>query len=162
MQGLVNFTTAIADGIAVVLPAFCYLMACSCFIFFGWTLWTWAESHARFSHPHHHRPWIPFVSLVLCGVFATFPNVLTMADVSAGTDLVVGLTQYTPTTPPNASSVLGATPNASVINVITLFQYFFQAFGAACVSGPSFAGAASSTAVYRDRRHRAPSSSFSA
>ena len=31
MQGLVNFTTAIADSIAVALPAFCYLMACSCF-----------------------------------------------------------------------------------------------------------------------------------
>ncbi len=26
MQGLVNFTTAIADGISVSLPALCYLM----------------------------------------------------------------------------------------------------------------------------------------
>lgn len=133
MQGLVNFTTAIADGIAVLLPALCYLMACSCFCFFAWTLWTWSEPHSRYNHPHHPRPWVPFVSLVLSGVFATFPNFLTMANVSAGTDLTVGLTQYAATTPPNASSVLGATPDASVINVITLFQYFFQAFGAACV-----------------------------
>ena len=32
MQGLVNFTTAIANSIAVLLPAFCYLMACACFL----------------------------------------------------------------------------------------------------------------------------------
>ena len=30
MQGLVNFATAIGDGIAVLLPAFCYLAACGC------------------------------------------------------------------------------------------------------------------------------------
>ena len=53
--------------------------------------------------------------------------------VSAGTGLVVGLTTYAPTTPPNAGNVLGANPQATVINAVTLFQYFFQAFGAACV-----------------------------
>jgi hypothetical protein len=133
MQGLVNFTTAIADGIAVLLPAFCYLAACGCFLFFAWTLWTWSEPHSRYHHHHIQRPWVPWVSLVLCGVFASFPKLLTMADVSAGTNLVVGLTTYAPTTPQNAGNVLGANPQASVINVVTLFQYFFQAFGAACV-----------------------------
>jgi uncharacterized membrane protein (DUF4010 family) len=73
------------------------------------------------------------VSLVLCGVFATFPQFLAMANVSAGTNLGVTLTTYQATTPPNANNVLGTTPDASVINVVTLFQYFFQAFGAACV-----------------------------
>ena len=133
MQGLVNFSTALADGIAVMLPAFCYLMACICFLFAAWTLWTWSEPHSRYSHPHHHRPWVPWVSLVLSGVFASFPHFLSMANVSVGTDVTVGLTQYAPTIPPNAGNVLGAGPNATVINVITLFQYFFQAFGAACV-----------------------------
>jgi hypothetical protein len=133
MQGLVNFSTAIADGIAVMLPPFCYLMACICFVFAAWTLWTWSEPHSRYSHPHHHRPWVPWVSLVLSGVFASFPQFLDMANVSAGTSLTVGLTQYAPTTPPNANNILGTSPNATVINVITLFQYFFQAFGAACV-----------------------------
>ncbi len=134
MQGLVNFTTAIADSIAVLLPAFCYLMACICFFYFAWTLWTWSDSHSRYHHPYRHRPWVPFLSLILCGVFATFPNFLNMANVSAGTDLTVNLTQYAATTPPNASTVLGTTPDASVINVVTLFQYFFQVFGAACVA----------------------------
>jgi hypothetical protein len=134
MQGLVNFATAIADGIAVLLPAFCYLMASGCFFFFAWTLWTWSDSHSRYSHPHGHRPWVPFVSLILCGVFATFPKFLTMANVSAGTNMTVDLTQYAATTPPSASSLLGDTPNASIINVVTMFQYFFEAFGGACVA----------------------------
>ncbi len=133
MQGLVNFSTAIADGIAVLLPTFCYLAACIYFAFFAWTLWTWSEPHSRYNHRHIGRPWVPWVSLVLSGVFASFPKFLTMANVSAGTALAVSLTTYTPTGAPNANNVLGANPQATVINVITLFQYFFQAFGAACV-----------------------------
>lgn len=132
MQGLVNFSTAVADAIAVMLPAFCYIAACCCFFFAVWTLWTFAEP-ARRHHHHWQRPWVPFVSLVLCGVFAGFPRFLTMANVSAGTSLAVSLTTYTPTTPGNAAGLLGATPGASVVNVVALFQYFFQAFGAACV-----------------------------
>ena len=56
MQGLVNFTTAIADGISVMLPAFCYFMALSCFMFFAWTLFTWSQPH-RHHHHHWHRHW---------------------------------------------------------------------------------------------------------
>ena len=133
MQGLVNFASAIGDGIAVLLPAACYLMACGCFLFFAWTLWTWFEPHSPYRHVSHPRPWVPFISLILSGVFASFPSLLTMANVSAGSDVVASLTQYAPTTPPSASGVLGSTPNATVLNVVTLFQRFFQAFGAACV-----------------------------
>ena len=133
MQGLVNFSTAIGDTIAVMLPAFCYLAACGCFLFFGWSLWMWSHPHHRHHHHFHQRPWVPFVSLLLAGVFATFPKFLTMADVSAGTNLVASLTAYTPTTPPNAASILGQTPLNTVINVVALFQRFFQMFGAACV-----------------------------
>jgi uncharacterized membrane protein (DUF4010 family) len=45
----------------------------------------------------------------------------------------VSLTSYAATTPPTATGALGATPTATVLNVVTLFQYFFEAFGAACV-----------------------------
>ena len=65
MQGLVNFTTAIADSIAVALPAFCYLMACSCFFFAGWTFRGWAYHHHSHHHHFHNRPWVPFISLAL-------------------------------------------------------------------------------------------------
>jgi hypothetical protein len=133
MQGLVNFTTAIADCIAVALPALCYLMACLCFMFAGWTFRSWAYHDHHQHHHFHNRPWVPFVSLILSGVFASFPQFLNMANVSAGTNLVTALTSYQPTTPGNANNVLGATPQNTVINVVTLFQYFFEAFGAACV-----------------------------
>ena len=132
MQGLVNLTTDIADGIDVLLPALCYLAAGACFLFAGWTLWTWSQPHHR-HHLHAQKPWVPFISLVLCGVFATFPSLLTSANVSAGTGLAVTLTGYTPTTPPLATSLVGANPQATVMNVVTMFQHFFQAFGAACV-----------------------------
>jgi hypothetical protein len=133
MQGLVNFATAIADCIAVALPALCYLMACLCFMFAGWTFRSWAYHDHHHHHHFHNRPWVPFVSLILSGVFASFPQFLNMANVSAGTNLVTSLTSYQPTTPGNANNVLGATPQNTVINVVTLFQYFFEAFGAACV-----------------------------
>jgi hypothetical protein len=133
MQGLVNFATAIADCIAVALPALCYLMACLCFMFAGWTFRSWAYHDHHQHHHFHNRPWVPFVSLILSGVFASFPQFLNMANVSAGTNLVTSLTSYQATTPGSASNVLGATPQNTVINVVTMFQYFFEAFGAACV-----------------------------
>lgn len=131
MQGLANFSTALGDAVLVMLPTACYLAAAGCFFFAVWTLWAMANHR----HHHHHwiRPWVPFVSLILCGVFASFPKFLTMADVSAGTSVVASLTSYTPTLPGNARNILGANPQASVINVVTLFEHFFQAFGAACV-----------------------------
>ena len=133
MQGLVDFATDIADGISVVLPAACYLMALGCFMSFGWTLWTWSQPH-RHHHHNWHRPWVPIVSLVLCGVFASFPKFLSMTNVSLGTDAVVSLGQYAPTTPPNAGgNLLGNSPQQSVLNVVQLFQYFFEAFGAGCI-----------------------------
>jgi len=133
VQGLVNFTTAIGDSIAVALPALCYLMACLCFLFAGWTLRSWAYHNHYHHHHFHNRPWVPFVSLILCGVFATFPQFLTKANVSVGTNLVTSLTSYQATTPGNANNLLGVTPQTTVINVVALFQYFFETFGAACV-----------------------------
>lgn len=129
MQGLVNFAIDVADAMAVLLPAFCFLAAIALFIFAGWGFW-------KMSHPDNplrHRPWIPVVSLVLSGVFASFDRILTMANVSAGTSLqvslVAGATGFdTPTVP--GSGILGNTPGDTVINVVQLFQAFFQAFGA--------------------------------
>ena len=151
MQGLVNLASAVGDGIAVLLPAACYLAACGCFCFFAWTLWTWSQPH-RQQHDHWHHPWVPWVSLILSGVFTSFPQFLTMADVSAGTDLAVSLTSYAPTTPPTASNVVGSTPTATVINVVTLFQHFFQAFGAACV----FCSIMTWRAIINGRRNGSP------
>jgi hypothetical protein len=128
VQGLVNFASTIGQGIAVLLPALCYLTAIGCFLFGAWGIWRQAQP----DNPHRGRPWVPIISLLLCGVFATFDKFLTMANVSAGTglevSLVAGLTSFTP--PTVTSSVLGDTPGQAVANIVQLFLVFFQPFGA--------------------------------
>jgi hypothetical protein len=128
VQGLVNFASDIGEAIAVLLPALCYLAAIGCFLVAGWGLWRQAQP----DNPHRGRPWVPLISLVLCGVFATFDRFLTKADVSVGTglqvSLVQGLTSFTP--PTVTTNVLGSTPGQSVANIVQLFVGFLQPFGA--------------------------------
>lgn len=133
MQGLVNLATAVGDAIVGSLPAACYLMACVCFFYFAWTLWTWSAPHSPYHHPRHAKPWLPFLSLALAGVFATFPDWLNRLTTTMGGAAVASLTSYTSSTPLTAGPITGATPADTLLAVITLFQYFFQAFGAACV-----------------------------
>jgi|HubBroStandDraft_1064217.scaffolds.fasta_scaffold00088_29 hypothetical protein len=127
MQGLVNFAGAIGAALAVLLPAFCYLSAIGLFLYAGWGFWMLA----RPDNPFRHRPWLPVVALLLCGVCASFDRILTMANVSAGSSIQVtlaaGALGYTPST---ATSVLGNGPGDTVVNVVQQFQGFFQAFGA--------------------------------
>src|SRR5271166_5762314 len=127
MQGLVNFAGQIGNAIAILLPTFSYLAALACFLFAAWDFWMQASP----TNPFHGKLWIPFVSLVLSGAFASFDKVLTMANASAGTNVQVSigaLTSYVP--PVVGGGVLGATPGDAIVNVVTLFQAFFQSFGA--------------------------------
>jgi hypothetical protein len=126
MQGLVNFAGQIGNAIAILLPTFCYAAALVCFLFAGWGFWM--QSHP--DNPFRGKPWIPFVSLVLSGVFSTFDRTLTMANATAGTNLQVSVTALTSYTPPTIGGVLGAGPGETVVNVVQLFLGFFQSFGA--------------------------------
>lgn len=129
MQGLVNFAGEIGNAIAILLPTFCYLAALALFVSAGWGFWMQAHPF----NPYRGRPWVPFVALVLSGAFASFPSILTMANNTAGTHLQVSVSALTSYTPPTVSgSALGQTPGDAVINVVKLFQGFFQAFGAMC------------------------------
>jgi hypothetical protein len=126
MQGLVNFAGDVGNGMAILLPTFCYLMSLFCFIFSAWGFWLQASP----GNPFAGRPWIPLISLLLSGAFASFTRVLTMANASAGTNLTVSLNPLTSYTPPTVPTTLGATPGDTMVNVVTLFQLFFQSFGA--------------------------------
>jgi hypothetical protein len=129
MQGLVDFASQIGEVFAVLLPTFAYLAALGCFLFAAWGFWMQAQPH----NPFHGRPWIPFVSLVLSGAFASFDGILSMALASGGSSLsasITSLSSYTPPTAPDAASLMGTTPGATLVNVVTLFQGFFQSFGA--------------------------------
>jgi hypothetical protein len=127
MQALVNFASFIGWAIAVFLPTLCYLAALALFLLAGWGFWM----QARPENPFRGRPWLPLVSLVLCGVFASFDQILTKANATAGTNVTVsiaGLTSYT--APDDAGNVLGNTPADAIVNVVQIFQGFFQSFGA--------------------------------
>ena len=132
MQGLVNFASQIGLAFAIVIQPICYLGALFLFLQGGWGLWRMAQP----DNPHRGRPWVPFVSILIAGVLASFDRILTKANVSAGSSVVVKMTSlvsYTPVAPGNAT-VLGADPGTTIVNVVTLFQLFFQSFGAlACL-----------------------------
>ena len=121
MQGLVSFAGQIGNAIAILLPSFFYASALVAFLMAGWGFWRQAHP----DNPFRGRPWVPFVSLLLSGVFSSFNRLLTMANASAGTALTVSIAPLTTYTPPTTTGVLGLGPGATVVNVVTLFQGFF-------------------------------------
>ena len=58
-----------------------------------------------------------------------------MALASGGSSLSASITSLSSYSPPNVSdtsSLMGSTPSTTLVNVVTLFQGFFQSFGAMC------------------------------
>ena len=130
MQGLVNFAQQCALIFAVLLPTFLYCSALGLFLFAAWGLWQQAQPH----NPFRGKPWIPWVSLLLSGACASFPAILNKVNISGGSTVAMNvgsdLTSYTSTI--DTSSILGATPGDTVLNIVQAFQGFFQVFGATC------------------------------
>jgi hypothetical protein len=86
--------------------------------------------------PFFRRPWIPFLLLVLSGAFASFDKILNMALATAGSSVtasISSLSSYSPPTVPDGSALMGSNPSATLVNIVTLFQAFFQSFGAMVV-----------------------------
>ncbi len=131
MEGLVNFASQIGEVFAVLLPTFAYLAALACFLFAAWGFWIQGQAH----NPFRGRPWIPLVSLVLSGAFASFDKILSMALASGGSSLtasITALSSYAAPSVTDTSALMGSSPSATLVNVVTLFQSFFQSFGAMC------------------------------
>jgi hypothetical protein len=127
MQGLVNLANFFGFMLAVLLPTFCYLTAIGLFLFAGWGFWM--QSHP--DNPFRSRPWVPAMSLALCGVCASFDQWLNKANVSAGTGIQVSLGSALGYAPNAATtSLLGNGPSDSVVNVVQMFLPLFQSFGA--------------------------------
>ena len=127
MQGFVNFVTQIATIFSFLFSPLCYVGAIACFIHSGWAFWRQAAP----DNPYRGRPWVPWASLLMCGLLASFDVFLTKVNVSAGSDIRVGLSPLITYTPVGtAADVLGAGPGETIMNVVVLFRFFFQAFGA--------------------------------
>lgn len=127
MQGFVDVAAEGGIAIAYLVPAFAYIMAISSFLFAGWGFWLQSQP----INPFRGKPWVPVLSLLVSGVFASLPRILTMATNSGGGSVTVGTGGsfgYVPSV--STSSVLGSTPAETVVNVVEVFQQFFQAFGA--------------------------------
>jgi hypothetical protein len=127
MQGLVNFAQQCALILAVLLPTFLYCSAIGLFLFATWSFWQQAQPQ----NPFRGRPWLPWLSMILSGACASFPAILNKVNISGGsnvtTSVVAGLTSYST---PDTTNILGATPGATVLNIVQAFQGFFEVFGA--------------------------------
>ena len=128
MAGLVNFASQMGLILSMLLPPLCYLGAMVLFIVAAWGFWRQAQP----DNPFRGRPWVPLVSLLLSGVLASFDRILTMTNVTGGSTITVSVASMASYVPPSggAVSVLGASPAATIVNVVTLFENYFQAFGA--------------------------------
>lgn len=73
MQGLVNLVNDFALAMAWLLPMACYIAAWIAFLTGAWGLWQQRQSQ----NPFVGRPWVPWIGIVLSGVFATFDRILT-------------------------------------------------------------------------------------
>ena len=128
MQGLVVFANQVGLIFAVLLPTFCYAAAIALFLSAAWGFWRQAQP----DNPFRGRPWLPGAALLLCGAFASFDKILTKANVTGGSSVSVSfatsLSSYG--TPSTGGSLLGVGPYDTVVNVVQVFQGFFQSFGA--------------------------------
>lgn len=133
MQGFVNFADDVGQAISVIIPALCYIIGLSFILAAGWGFWHLTSGrHGRLSA----RPWMPFVSLFIGAALLTFDRMLNLGEATLGSSqqasMADGMTSYTPPTV-NPGSLVGTSPEQTILNVINVFQYFFVSYGALIV-----------------------------
>ena len=132
MQGFVNFAADIGTGIAWLIPAICYLAGGGFLLASLYGFWQILNPG---SHTHRRPSW-PFVTLFVSATLLSFDRMLTFANNTFGggvqVSLASGLTSYQPPQI-NGGDLVGATPEDTLLNIIAVFDYFFQAYGALIV-----------------------------
>ena len=132
MQGFVNFAADIGQVIALLIPLLCYLCGGAFLVVSGWGLW---HMHQPGSFWERH-PWVPFATIFFAGALLSFDKMLTFGNATFGGGPKVGmtssLTSYTAPTV-DTSTLMGATPEATLLNIIIVFIYFFRSYGALIV-----------------------------
>ena len=131
MQGFVNLAADFGHAIAILIPLICYLMGGGLLIASIYGFWQWLNPSRS---PRH--PWMPFVALFTSALLLSYDRMLNFANNTFGggvsTSLSSNLTSYTVPTVDTAA-MLGATPEDTLLNIITAFEAFFQAYGALVV-----------------------------
>lgn len=132
MQGFVNLAADIGVALAVLIPLVCYLMGGCLLIAAIHGFWQLSKPDSASSR----HPFLPWATLFTSTALLSYDRMLTFANNSFGggvsASLSGSLTSYTPTTV-DAATMLGATPQDTLLNIIAAFEYFFQAYGALVV-----------------------------
>lgn len=133
MQGFVNFADDIGQAISVIIPALCYIIGLGFMLAAGCGMWQLSRGrHGGLAA----RPWVPFVTLFISAALLTFDRMLNLGEATLGSSqqasMADGMTSYTPPTV-NPSSLVGTSPEQTILNVINVFQYFFESYGALIV-----------------------------
>ena len=130
MQGFVNLATDLGYAISVILPVLCYLVGAGIRIA---SLWGLFQCLARAQN--RERMWMPFVGIFISATLFSFDKLLNAANGTVGsnhTASISGLTSYTPASV-DPSTLMGATPQDTFLNIILAFDLFFMVYGAAIV-----------------------------
>lgn len=131
MQGFVNLAADFGTVIALLIPLICYVMGGGLVIASIYGFWQWLNP----AHPRRH-PWAPFAAFLMAGTLLSYDRILNSTNHSFGggvtTSLSGQLTSYAPPTL-DANGLVGATPEDTLLNIITAFENFFEAYGALIV-----------------------------
>ena len=130
MQGFVNLGADVGVAIAVLIPLICYLTGGGLLIASIYWFWQWLNPARSIRHP-----WMPFAALSTSSALLSYQRMLNFANATFGGGVTTSssaLTSYTaPTLDP--STMAGATPEDTLLNIITAFEFFFQSYGALVV-----------------------------
>lgn len=132
MQGFVNLASDIGLVLATLIPLVCYLMGGGLLIAAIHGFWNLLKPGSE----SNRHPFMPWAALFTSATLLSYDRMLTFANNSFGggasASLSSNLTSYTPTTV-NAGTMVGSTPEDTLLNIIGVFDYYFKAYGALVV-----------------------------
>ena len=132
MQGFINFADDIGYCISVLVPLLCYLFGGG---FLLASFWAFVQL-GRPGNKHQFQPWVPALTLFVASTLLSFDQMLNLATKTFGgggvTASVTGLTSYTAPTV-DGTTLLGASPQETLVNIIKTFNIFFESYGALIV-----------------------------
>ena len=132
MQGFVNLAADIGVVLATLIPLICYLMGGGLLIAALHGFWQVLKPGSE----SNRNPFLPWAALFTSATLLSYDRMLTFANNTFGggvnTSLSGALTTYAPVTV-DAATMMGATPEDTLLNIIAAFEYFFKAYGALVV-----------------------------
>lgn len=129
MQGFVNFAASIAYALEWLVPTLCYLVGSALFILVGYGAWQCWRPGSWWAG----RKYLIVIEGLVGSLLLTFPQFLNEANATFGSSvtsqLSAGATAYVPPVV-NTATLIGDSPEQTLLNFINLFSAFFVSYGA--------------------------------